>query len=91
MATMYVLNDGRPCGLTTYGLPAERRNPATDGLNTQPPKHGKAELIGGRVQYTPDAGYVGEDACSYEARSADATGRSIVLNVQLKVTVRPGS
>jgi hypothetical protein len=67
MATMYVLNDGRPCGLTTYGLPAERRNPATDGLITQPPKHGKAELIGGRVQYTPDAGYVGEDACSYGA------------------------
>ena len=44
-----------------------------------------------RVQYTPDAGYVGEDAFSYEARSADATGRSIVLKVHLKVTVRPGS
>lgn len=53
------------------------------------PKHGKAEFVGGRVQYTPDAGYVGEDAFNDEARTADATGRSIVLKVHLKITVRP--
>jgi Bacterial Ig domain len=90
VATMRVINDGRSCGLTNYGLPAERQNPATDGVITQPPTHGKAEFVGPRVQYTPKAGYVGEDAFAYEARTADATGRPIVLKVHLKVKVRPG-
>ena len=88
-ATMRVVNDGRPCGLTLYGIPEQRRNPATDGVFTQAPKHGIAKFAGARVQYTPDPGYVGDDAFTYEARSADATGRSILLKVQFKVTVRP--
>ena len=87
-ATMQVINDGRPCGLTNYGIPAERRNPATAGVITQPPKHGKAEFVGAEAQYTPAPGYVGDDAFSYEAHAVDGAGRRLVLRVHVKVTVR---
>jgi hypothetical protein len=85
---MSVVNDGQPCGITLYGVPAERRNPATQGVITGEPKHGKAEFVGARVQYTPVAGYVGDDEFSCEAWAAGTSTRSVVLKVQMKVLVR---
>jgi hypothetical protein len=87
VATMSVVNDGQPCGITLYGVPAERRNPATRGVITDAPKHGKAEFVGARVQYTPEAGYVGDDEFSCEAWAAGTSTRSVLLMVQMKVVV----
>ena len=87
VATMNVVNDGRPCGITLYGVPAERRNPATQGVITGAPKHGKAEFIGAHVQYTPVAGYVGDDEFACEAWAVGASNRSFQLKVRMKVLV----
>jgi hypothetical protein len=32
VATMNLVNDGQPCGITLYGIPGERRNPASEGV-----------------------------------------------------------
>ena len=88
VATMNVVNDGQPCGITLYGVPAERRNPATQGKITWEPKHGKAEFVGAHVQYTPVAGYVGDDEFACEARAAGTGNRSFQLKVRMKVLVR---
>jgi hypothetical protein len=88
VATMIVVNDGQPCGITLYGIPGELRNPATQGVITVAPKHGKAEFVGPRIQYTPAAGYVGDDEFSCAAWANDSKSRSVMLNVQMKVQVR---
>jgi hypothetical protein len=88
VATMSVANDGRPCGITLYGVPAERRNPATQGVITREPKHGKAEFVGAHLQYTPVARYVGEDEFTGEAWAGGTSTRSVLLKVQMKVIVR---
>jgi hypothetical protein len=85
--TMRVVNDGQPCGFTNYGSPAEMRNPATDGVITQAPRHGKAHFLGARVEYTPDPGYVGDDTFAYRAHALSATGRPVVLMVFTAVIV----
>ena len=89
-AVMRVVNDGTPCGLVNFGLPNERRNEAHDGTITQTPKHGRAEFSRGRVDYTPNAGYVGEDEFAYEARAVGSGGREVTLRVRVKVTILPG-
>lgn len=88
VSKMSVINNGQPCGLTLYGIPTESKNPATQGVITGKPKHGKAEFVGSRVQYTPEARYVGDDEFSCEARAIGANGRSHRLKVQMKVQVR---
>jgi hypothetical protein len=87
VATMSVVNDGQPCGITLYGVPEERRNPATDGVISVAPKHGKAEFVGSRVQYTPEPGYVGEDEFSCQAWAIGASRRSVPLKVRMKVQI----
>jgi len=86
-ATMRVVNDGQPCGVTLYGLPAERRNPATDGTILQQAKHGKAEFVDARIQYTPDPGFVGEDEFSCQAWAAGETRTQRLLKIHMKVQV----
>jgi hypothetical protein len=88
VATMSVVNDGQACGITLYGVPAERRNPATQGVITGESKHGKAEFVGSRIEYTPVAGYVGDDEFSCEAWAIGTSPRSVMLKVQMKVQVR---
>jgi len=88
VATMTVVNDGNSCGTSLYGIPAERRNPATQGAITAEPKHGKAEFVESRVQYTPAAGYVGDDEFSFEAWAVGTSNRPVQLKVQMKVLVR---
>ena len=85
---MSVVNDGKACGIALYGVPAERRNPATQGAITGEPKHGKAKFVGSRVEYTPVAGYVGDDEFSCEAWAVGTSSRSVLLKVQMKVQVR---
>ena len=84
-----MVNDGQPCGIVNYGLPNERRNPATSGAITEPPKHGTAEFIGPQAQYTPKPGFTGEDEFAYEARAVSTGGQVLMLKVRVSVTVRP--
>jgi hypothetical protein len=84
---MTIVNDGQPCGMTVYGVALERRNPADSGTIKQAPRHGKAEFIGPRVQYTPGPGFAGDDEFSFEASARGASGASMLLKVRMKVTV----
>ena len=86
-ATMRVVNDGQPCGVTLYGVPAERRNPATDGAILQPPKHGRAEFVDGRIQYTPEPGFVGDDEFSGQAWATGESRTKHLLKIHMKVHV----
>ena len=88
VAAMSVVNDGKPCGITLYGLPAERRNPATQGVIAVEPRHGKAEFVDAHLQYTPVAGYAGDDEFAAEAWAVGASSRSVPLKVRMKVIVR---
>jgi hypothetical protein len=84
---MRVVNDGQPCGLTLYGAPTERRNPAADGVIVQPPKHGKAEFVGPRLQYTPLPGFVGDDAFSAHAWATGESRTQHLLKIYVTVHV----
>jgi hypothetical protein len=84
---MAVVNNGRPCGFTNYGVPAEGRNPGYGGGITLQAKHGKAEVIEARVQYTPDPGYVGEDEFAYQMSARANSGTAILLKFLFKVNV----
>ena len=55
-ATMTVVSDGLACTLTLYGVPAERRNLATDGELTEAPQHGTASMLGPGARYIAIAG-----------------------------------
>src|SRR5437660_6510929 len=82
--TMIVVSDGRPCAIPSWGIPTERRNPATAATITGAPRHGKAVFISPRLEYTPDAGYVGDDEFAYEATVVDSVGADVVLRVRVK-------
>ena len=87
LTSMRVVNDGHPCGLTLYGVPTERRNPATNGTILQKPKHGKAEFVGARLQYTPDPGFVGDDEFSCQARATGESRTQHLLRIHVTVHV----
>jgi TonB family protein len=89
--TMIVVSDGRPCAIPSWGIPTERRNPATAATITGAPRHGKAVFISPRLEYTPDAGYVGEDEFAYEATVIDSVGADVVLRFRVKADVRAAS
>jgi hypothetical protein len=84
---MRVVNDGQPCSITLYGVPAERRNAATDGTIVRAPKHGKAEFVGASLQYTPDPEYVGDDEFSAQAWATGDSRARVLLKVHMKVLV----
>jgi len=84
---MVVVNNGRPCEFSVYENPAQRRNPGTEGEVTMAPKHGKVELKPPRVQYTPGAGYSGEDEFSVQMWTGGT--KTVLLKFNLKVTVLP--
>lgn len=54
---------------------------------TRAPEHGTASLRGGRLHYTPDAGYLGTDSVRYEA--CDASGLCDRATVTILVTSAP--
>ena len=87
VGSMVVVNRGQACGFTNYGVPAESRNPGYAGRITLQAKHGKAEVIGARVQYTPDPGYVGEDEFAYQMSAQGSSGTPILLRVRFRVNV----
>lgn len=86
-ATMRVISDGQSCGVTLYGVPTERRNAATDGVILQQPKHGKAEFVGARLQYTPEPGFVGDDEFSGQAWATGDSRTQLLLKIHMKVQV----
>ncbi|MGI8894710.1 MAG: hypothetical protein ACR2HE_03500 [Casimicrobiaceae bacterium] len=84
---MRVVNDGQPCGVTLFGLPTERRNPAADGVILQQPKHGKAEFVGPRLQYIPESGFVGDDEFSGQAWATGESRTQHLLKIHMTVHV----
>ena len=80
-ATMIVVSDGRPCAIPSWGIPTERRNPATAATISVAPRHGKAVFISPRMEYTADPGYVGADEFAYEATVTDSLGADVVLRL----------
>src|SRR5258707_571728 len=54
--TMIVVSDGRPCAIPSWGIPTERRNPATAATITGAPRHGKAVFMSPRLEYTAEPG-----------------------------------
>jgi TonB family protein len=86
--TLIVVSDGRPCAIPNWGVPVERRNPATAATISVAPKHGKAVFISPRMEYTADPGYAGEDEFAYEATVTDSIGADVVLRFRVKADVR---
>jgi thiol-disulfide isomerase/thioredoxin len=86
--TLIVVSDGRPCAIPNWGVPVERRNPATAATISVAPKHGKAVFISPRMEYTADPGYAGEDDFAYEATVTDSIGADVVLRFRVKTDVR---
>jgi hypothetical protein len=62
--TMRVVNDGRPCGFTVQS--GTKFYPDTWKVDAAP-QHGRLQFDGGRVEYVPDADYVGADAFTITA------------------------
>ena len=89
-ASMRVVNVGQPCGITLYGVPAARQNPAAEGVIVHKPKHGTAEFVGARLQYTPAPGFAGEDAFSAQAWAIGESRSRHLLKIQVVVQVVPG-
>lgn len=85
--TMRLVNTGKTCTIINFGVGADRSNPAQSGTITKPPAHGKAEFKPPRAAYTPEPGYVGEDAFEYEAFARGQSNQPVRLLVRVKVTV----
>jgi TonB family protein len=86
--TMMVVSDGRPCAIPSWGIPVERRNPATAATISVAPRHGKAAFISPRMEYTADPGYSGIDEFAYETTVTDSVGADVVLRLRVKADVR---
>jgi TonB family protein len=88
-ATMTVVSDGLACTFTLYGVPAERRNFATDGEVTEAPQHGTASMLGSGARYIADRGYTGRDGFAVRALARDADDVERTKIVRVDVDVRP--
>jgi TonB family protein len=86
--TMIVVSDGRPCAIPSWGIPVERRNPATTATISVAPRHGTAAFISPRMEYTADPGYAGVDEFAYETTVIDSVGADVVLRLRVKADVR---
>jgi uncharacterized repeat protein (TIGR01451 family) len=51
------------------------------------PKHGRVEIVDGKIRYTPDPSYTGTDAFKYEI--CDALGNKVTATVRVQVTGNP--
>src|SRR5258708_6330346 len=87
--TMIIVSDGRPCSIPSWGIPVERRNPATAATISAAPRHGKAAFISPRMEYTADPGYAGVDEFAYETTVTDSVGADVVLRLKVKAAVPP--
>ena len=58
---------------------------------TTPPAHGSLGpvLSGGRVRYTPDLGYVGDDSFSFTASTANGSSAPATIGITLQPPVAP--
>jgi hypothetical protein len=91
VAQMRVVNDGKACGVSHFGVPSERRNPAESGKIVQHAAHGTLQFVAPRILYTPEPGFAGEDEFAYEARAKNSREEPVTLKVKMKVTVLPSS
>jgi hypothetical protein len=91
VAQMRVVNDGKACGVSHFGVPSERRNPAESSKIIQPAAHGTLQFVAPRILYTPEPGFAGEDEFTYEARAKNKREEPVTLKVKMKVTVLPSS
>jgi len=86
---MTVVSDGLACVIPNWGVPDDRRNPATAGDITDASQHGTAVFFPPTARYIADRGYVGPDAFAYRATVRDADGLERVMTVRVEVDVRP--
>lgn len=59
-------------------------------LDLDPPAHGKAEIVGGRIVYTPDAGFVGTDTLRYRVIDG-SEGLAVYAPSTTTLVVQPDS
>src|SRR5260221_9926468 len=88
---MTVVSDGIGCSIFLYGVPADRRNPATSGEITDAPQHGSASIFGASVRYIADRDYAGPDGFAIRAlaRDADNVERTLVVRIEVDVRQTP--
>jgi TonB family protein len=86
---MTVVSDGLACVIPNWGVPEDRRNPATAGDITDASQHGTAVFFPPTARYIADRGYIGPDAFAYRATVRDGDGVECVMIVRVDVDVRP--
>ena len=86
---MTVVSDGLACVIPNWGIPDDRRNPATTGDITDASQHGTVVFFSPTARYIADRGYVGPDAFAYRATVRDADGLERVMTVRVDVDMRP--
>ena len=86
---MTVVSDGLACVIANWGVPDDRRNPATSGEITDVAQHGTAVFTPPSARYIADREYVGPDAFAYRATVRDGEGFERVMTVRVEVDVRP--
>src|SRR5437867_3251905 len=84
---MTVVSDGLACSIPNWGVPDDRRNPATAGEITDVPRHGTAVFFPPTARYIADGGYVGPDAFAYRATVRDGDGLERVMTIRVEVDV----
>lgn len=87
IASVRMVNRGVPCLLPNYGLPAEKRHPATSGRITRAPENGTATFVAPSASYVPKSGFVGNDEFEYEAYAAGSSNQQLRLRVKVRVAV----
>ena len=48
------------------------------------PSHGKAEIVNGKIEYTPNSGYSGDDSFSYTVSDGNGGEAKAMVNVKVK-------
>jgi hypothetical protein len=87
-AEMHIVNTGRACAISNYGMFTERQNPAFSGQITRAPTTGTAEFKPPRAVYTPEPGFEGEDYFEYEATAKGSNESALLFRVRVKVYVK---
>ncbi len=76
-----------PGATTTYDVLANDSDPDADPLSLVAlgsPSHGSAAIVGGKLSYTPTAGYVGDDVITYTV--ADEYGGTATATLLVHIT-----